>query len=46
VDAVTEAAAAAAVVGGGGALTTGSPWLWAPHVAIGALPLVPRDRPP
>ena len=37
----TEAAAAAAgAVVGAGALRSGSPWLWAPHVAIGALLLV------
>lgn len=39
----TEAATAGVVVGGGGgggALGSGSPWLWAPHVAIGALLLV------
>lgn len=35
----TQEAAAGALVGGG-ALRSGSPWLWAPHVAIGALLLV------
>jgi len=36
----TQAAAASAAVMGGAALRSGSPWLWAPHVAIGALLLL------
>ena len=40
IDVITSETTRAATVVGGAAMRSGSPWLWAPHVAIGALLLL------